>query len=203
MVGRRLGRTSVTEANESNCKSSIRTPGFRSISPPARRGSACGDHVLLGAASRARRHEAGVAVTVRRARGESEVPSAAGAETRFHTSITSVVPWLVVSDCGRGERRPQDPRRDSFGHRTAAGWRPVIDTRSTCRARGCGPAPPGRTGSGRRVQRPVRRSPWSSVGEAPSTAFRWPVGSHRLCEAHNPMIAGGSGPPSRRGYHTE
>jgi hypothetical protein len=40
--------------------------------------------------------------------------------------------------------------------------RPVIDTRSTCRARGCGPAPPGRTGSGLRVQLPVRRSPWSS-----------------------------------------
>jgi hypothetical protein len=68
------------------------------------------------------------------------------------------VVWLLVSDSS-SQRRPQYPRRDSFGHRTAAGWRPVIDTRSTCRARGCGPAPPGRTGSGRRVQRPVRRSP--------------------------------------------
>ena len=35
------------------------------------------------------------------------------------------------------------------------------------------------------------RSCRSSVGEAPPTAFRSFVGSHRLCEAHNPTVAGG------------
>ena len=95
---------------------------------------------------------------------------APGERSQSRGAVGAALPRL--SDCGRGERRPQHLRRDSFGHRTAGGWRPVIDTRSICRARGCGPAPPGRTGSGRHVQRPVRRSPWSSVAGGQSGAPR-------------------------------
>ncbi len=45
------------------------------------------------------------------ARGESEVRGAARAETRFHfhTAITSVVPWLVVSG-NSSQRRRRPPR---------------------------------------------------------------------------------------------
>jgi hypothetical protein len=43
-------------------------------------------------------------------------------ETFAAARVSGAAPdaWLRLSDSGRGERRPQHPRRDSFGHRTAA-----------------------------------------------------------------------------------
>jgi hypothetical protein len=60
-----------------------------------------------------------------RAYGESEVRGAARAETRFHlrTAITSVVPWLVVSDSSSGCARWQLPfMAAQHGMGNAARW---------------------------------------------------------------------------------